>query len=159
MSLCDRCYAPGACCRDLYLNAHIETGADPDEVMRNLRDSEGRPYPFRVVSERHGPLLYDQPGYEAGRYRWGCDKLSADGRCSIYATRPDTCRLYEPRADALCVHFHLEAGDYTGDESIDYHFRRRIDIDPEHETMGGFPSGVAHDRAGTWLPQAPLAEQ
>lgn len=32
-----------------------------------------------------------------------CTKLGADGRCTIYETRPQLCRTYEAGSDPLCV--------------------------------------------------------
>lgn len=109
MSLCDRCFSPGACCKGMTFNGLNEI-TDPDEAreaMQRQAEHEGTEMPFepwqRVASVEFGNF-----------WRWICTKLDADGRCSIYDSRPKACQVFEPASDRLCVHYGgAEAGDPT----------------------------------------------
>lgn len=111
MSLCDKCFAPGACCRELALFSNGE------EVRFWLDEGDAggqqflaeRSYPFE-------PTWYSLP-YGGPERQWfyavfECPKL-VDGRCSDYENRPGLCSRYEPKSCALCVMFAGESGDPT----------------------------------------------
>ena len=106
MSMCDRCYQPGACCRLFTLNigtAHVDEGnAGAQARLDGRSDSQGRPYPFVAVgpaNERWG-----QGEREYAYWLFSCPKVTAEGLCSIYEDRPDTCRMFEAGSNRLCVH-------------------------------------------------------
>lgn len=40
-----------------------------------------------------------------------CSAIGEDGRCTIYETRPQLCRDFEPASDPLCVHWRGAEGD------------------------------------------------
>lgn len=113
MSLCDRCVAPGACCRNLALTGGNLLMADliaadaPEESAQKWLDHHGFPMfrPARVFGHA---------------WRFDCTALGADGRCTIYEDRPDLCRRYEPEQDGLCVHFNgvTDAGDASAGEMV-----------------------------------------
>ena len=109
MSICDRCYAPGQCCRVMHLSSNGEpmTVWTDKDVATQAHD---RGLPFEPIAPMQ---TYIDP--ESGRpyavFEWRCTKLAADGRCTIYADRPDVCRQFEALSDPLCVHFGgAEAG-------------------------------------------------
>lgn len=107
MSLCDRCYAPGHCCKDFALNeSTVWTDQDHNAFVKEHE------LPFRVsriVSEHT-----DDAGRPYAEVRYSCPALLPTGRCGIYDTRPLACRLYQPLDDGLCVHFGgAETGERT----------------------------------------------
>lgn len=97
--LCDVCISPGACCRKVYLS-----GGPKDDPTRQI-DA-----PMSFERAEHLALGYGLPFRPSeqlpdGRWSWSCTALGGDGRCTIYETRPQLCRLYAPGQDRLCVHF------------------------------------------------------
>ena len=106
MSLCDTCSVPGACCKRLKLsraNGDEFTYWSWDDPIEALRETIGD-HPFIPTGE---PSVYMA---DAGEYRsttWTCTQLNGDGRCSIYDSRPQLCRDYQPGQDKLCV-YHQE---------------------------------------------------
>jgi len=135
MSLCDRCMAPGACCRKFWLNVEVPNERGPAAFLAELRDPDGRRYPFvpyDIGESRDGHTLY----------RWNCPKLGVNGRCTIYEDRPNVCRIFEPLSAGLCVHFWPDAGDPTA--ALESGDRAALpEIDPNHENMNSssFPPG------------------
>lgn len=119
-SLCDRCFAPGQCCRHLHLSMaggrNLTTWVGDGESERQMADMG---LPFVALDVLQGPWIHTAPGdphdgREYVRHVWGCPKLDGAGRCTIYDDRPDLCRRFEPGSDRLCVHFGgAEAGDPT----------------------------------------------
>lgn len=109
MSLCDKCYAPGACCRSLGLSREsggaLTVWTDTDIPAQMA--AYGLPFePGLKVGEWKTP-----EGRPYAQFLWSCPKLTADGRCSIYDDRPDLCRKFEAGSDPLCVHWRgAEAG-------------------------------------------------
>lgn len=109
MSLCDRCFNPGQCCRRLFLvDATFWVDQGIEGVRQQLRDF-GLPF---EPAEELGRWLDDESGREYGQFEFSCPKLTRAGRCSIYEERPACCRNYEPASDGLCCHFGgAEAGE------------------------------------------------
>ncbi|UGY15168.1 YkgJ family cysteine cluster protein [Bradyrhizobium septentrionale] len=109
MSLCDRCYAPGQCCRVMHLSQNGEplTVWTDEDVSAQAR-AHGLPFePIAPLSSYVDP----ESGRPYATFEWTCPKLGADGRCTIYEDRPDVCRSFEAGSDPLCVHFNgAEAG-------------------------------------------------
>lgn len=112
MSLCDRCYAPGQCCKhfSLYgpggkMTFWLEGGGTVSEHL------ERHELPFAPVLEGE---YEDDHGRRYGSYHFECPKLTPEGRCSIYEDRPRLCRAFEPAGGSkLCVHSGGAEG--TGD--------------------------------------------
>jgi Fe-S-cluster containining protein len=116
MSLCDRCYAPGYCCRrfQLFVNHGDEKTfwiADGLGAVHDWLRENNLPFlPLRineVVHDRKTDLDY-------ASWFYTCPALKSDGRCGRYERRPELCRSFEAGGDsALCVHANLvtEAGD------------------------------------------------
>jgi len=102
MSLCGICPKPGACCKDFTISKityWIDEGLEAAQ-----KDFADRGLPFQVIGWRRETWKSDEDdGREYGEARCDCPKLTADGRCSIYSTRPKTCSNYEPASDGLCV--------------------------------------------------------
>ncbi|WP_431860063.1 YkgJ family cysteine cluster protein [Azospirillum sp.] len=91
-SLCDTCIRPGACCFGFELGARTHR-----QIGLELLAMVARQWmPFVPLYRR-----------DNGFWRWWCPLLGADGRCTDYANRPETCRIYDPGEDFLCVH-HVE---------------------------------------------------
>lgn len=88
MSACDTCRSPGHCCHDFILMKDFGTKAD---ARRYMRDHVLPFYPMRAVP------------HIDGWFRFDCHWIGDDGRCKHYEDRPQTCRLYEPLTDGLCI--------------------------------------------------------
>ena len=73
MANCEKCR--GACCESLLIPAAPQAGAD---VLRWLT--------------LHGEAI----GESRIELDCKCRKLGPEGRCAIYADRPEVCRIYEP---------------------------------------------------------------
>jgi Fe-S-cluster containining protein len=86
----------------------IEGNKAAQAKLDSRKDSEGRAYPFEAVgpdlSVPHVDAETQQP---YAYWLFSCPKLGPDGRCTIYADRLDTCRMYEAGEDELCA---LHAG-------------------------------------------------
>lgn len=110
MSLCDKCFSPGACCKDIGLSREGQAptfwkDSLEKDVKKFLQD-EDLPFELQGVTEE----FKDEQGDAYVTANFSCPKLGDDGRCTIYENRPDTCRNYEPASDRLCVHFEGAEG-------------------------------------------------
>lgn len=115
MSLCDKCYAPGTCCKWLTL----ETGDDHQLVIWDDEDpavvlKERHHLPFEPV-KRQGQWMDEKTGKTYSSWYWRCPILLPDGRCGDYENRPDLCRRFEPASGPLCVHYQGAEGRESGD--------------------------------------------
>lgn len=93
---CDRCIAPGTCCKAFPLSKDFATGTTPEQLVEFLAEQK---YPF-VPLRRY----YTYIGAWLERWLFQCTKLGADGRCTIYEDRPELCKLYEAGCDEMCIH-------------------------------------------------------
>lgn len=59
--------------------------------------------PFTVIDWQSETFKDKDSGREWARLICSCPKVTTDGKCSIYETRPLTCRRYAPGSDQLCV--------------------------------------------------------
>ena len=67
---------------------------------RQMHDNE----PDRLPYELLRPLEDCHPDADGKvEWRFTCPALGADGRCTIYESRPAVCREYEPGQDILCA--------------------------------------------------------
>lgn len=120
MSLCDSCYAPGQCCRDLSLFSEghpVTVWADEDAAAR-LSEKIGAHWfvPVAASGEYVVPVdALEDAGRTYRTHRWGCRALGPDGRCTVYDDRPQLCRDFAPGSDPLCVHWQ---GAESGEESV-----------------------------------------
>lgn len=139
-SLCDRCFQPGECCKKLYLWIRDQIVGAPAGVPISFPLDTWRADAAVWLAEQRAtykergvdmPLQADHVGgiwWHEGekrwyaQIRWSCPALLPNGRCGIYATRPELCRVFEPGSDSLCVH-HVpqEAGDPTLNLGGPYH--------------------------------------
>ncbi|MFM0165751.1 YkgJ family cysteine cluster protein [Paraburkholderia sediminicola] len=105
MSACDTCPKPGSCCTDFALNIGLFQKDTWKEAAQEKLNSVGLPFffPKRLAVEGRetagGPV--DVDGKVMIRY--GCSRLTPDGRCGDYDNRPKLCHSYQPKSDALCV--------------------------------------------------------
>lgn len=116
MSMCDRCFMPGACCKRMRISSRHEDGAfypvvvwddaPPGKAREAARDMG---LPFQPI-EKSETWTDEESGRTYSTWDYKCPKLGADGRCTIYEDRPQLCRSYAPRSDQLCVHFHALEG-------------------------------------------------
>ena len=105
MSVCDSCIKPGSCCKGLYLSAEPSSSlsfwADEHPLAALVRMVEmDLPFVPAKVAHRYTD---EASGREYVTYRYDCTMLGDDGRCTIYEDRPQLCRAYEPKSDALCI--------------------------------------------------------
>lgn len=99
-SLCAICPKPGNCCKEFIVNRTFWIDEGLGAAQKVL---ESMNLPFTVMGWQEPTWKSDEDGgREYGSVICNCPKL-VDGRCSIYATRPGTCRRYTPGADGLCV--------------------------------------------------------
>lgn len=49
--------------------------------------------------------MYDAPEGAYMDFRYSCEWLGEDGRCTHYEERPQLCRSYQPQSDALCAEY------------------------------------------------------
>jgi hypothetical protein len=113
VSACDRCYAPGACCKRFSLGSDRNGWSNwVGDGQKVLIDND---LPF-VIVDSYGPFT-DSDGCEYEVNFYGCPKLGADGRCTIYDSRPKLCRDFTPLSTGLCVHF---GGSESGDGSAEF---------------------------------------
>ena len=106
MSICDSCRDPGACCREFMLSRKFRPGTPIEEVAKLTREgSDGwERLPFVPLHEvGQDPEKKDEDEYV--NWTFNCPKLGKDGRCTIYESRPEVCRNYEPKSTILCVEF------------------------------------------------------
>jgi Fe-S-cluster containining protein len=103
--LCSVCPDPGACCRLFDTSAVYWDDADPDEVDQYMA-SQFSAVPWKAVMPGREKYTSDSDdGRVYSNWLFTCPKL-VDGRCSIYATRPDGCRHFVPElTGSICV-FH-----------------------------------------------------
>ncbi len=92
---CDGC---GACCRTFPIFAS-ETDAQREPRIA----VEGRQLSGWLATEQWTYQLFPLPFHET------CCFLDGDNRCTIYATRPDVCRRFEPGSDQ-CQEARRECG-------------------------------------------------
>jgi Fe-S-cluster containining protein len=103
MSLCDTCHSPGHCCKDFVL-IHLGTFWEASWVEDARAKMIEHDLPF--IPSRFIHADNPEPGHAPyGDVRFSCPRLGDDGRCTIYESRPQLCRSYEPATDALCVYF------------------------------------------------------
>jgi Fe-S-cluster containining protein len=113
-SLCDRCYAPGQCCKGFTLftpeGEERTFWVEGDDTVEDYLGEHELPFTPELLEEFADP----ETGRKYGSYRFSCAKLDGDGRCSIYDDRPEICRNFEPAGGSLlCVHSFGAEG--TGD--------------------------------------------
>jgi hypothetical protein len=118
MSACDTCRDPGACCTGFQLNGG--EGAWPsfwvdDTPLAPLICMAAGWLPFVPVVR--GPTIKGEDGSYWAVEKWGCLMLGEDGRCMDYENRPELCKRYEPKSDALCVEFDWAAFAQTFDNA------------------------------------------
>jgi Fe-S-cluster containining protein len=82
---CDSC---GACCRTFPIFA-AERDAQREPRIRD----EGRRLALWLTTPDWDYQLFPLPFHET------CCFLDGDDRCTIYATRPDVCRCFEPGSE------------------------------------------------------------
>lgn len=85
------CPELGACCKGFFLGP-VEYGTT-DEEFDSLMEKHKAP--FKKIDSndpKRSPVCY-------------CPVLGADGLCTDYENRPETCRIYHPGVEALCVLF------------------------------------------------------
>lgn len=100
--LCEICPRPGHCC--LKFNLHMNQLAGSKDLLDAQERLEDLGLPFEVLDYANpdDPFITD--------LLCSCPKLSSDGRCTIYETRPLTCRKFVPGSDPLCVLDGREGG-------------------------------------------------
>src|SRR5215471_6667181 len=101
MILCSICPDPGHCCRNFNSTLVYWDDAEPEEVKRYMDFIAGEPMPWVPLGP--GDQKFEQQGRTFSHWRFDCPKLDADGRCTIYATRPQACRSLIPRSVDVCV--------------------------------------------------------
>lgn len=108
MSLCNRCFQPGVCCRRMSLTDgdgkdFAFWSDEGDMPVKQWLTDKG--LPFHPI-EPSGQYVAAGTGREYQTWAYGCTKLDEQtGRCMIYDQRPSLCRTFEPASDGLCVHF------------------------------------------------------
>lgn len=131
MSLCDACFNPGACCKNIYfyggirpldLGAHVFWFDEPIEPqLEGYLDDEHKvdgKLPW-VEGERGEVEIDPESNRPYGLVSFVCTKLQANGRCGVYDRRPKLCAAFTPQEEPLCVHYR---GAESGDPTIQLNF-------------------------------------
>lgn len=112
---CDRCIAPGTCCKAFPLSNEFRFGITPDEIREWLK-VENLPFEpikrenYYCTSKDHHNIDGKSEVHWIEKWLFQCTKLGEDGKCTIYDSRPDLCRKYTAGCDAMCVHMRLPDG-------------------------------------------------
>lgn len=118
-SLCDTCPEPGRCCKQFCLPAAPSFWLKSwREDAQKWLDDNGLPFAPHSHSKR---IVRDRESGDDYVLVWfGCNHLTPEGRCGMYETRPETCRIFEPASDSLCV-LHPDAPlAYSRDPSTEW---------------------------------------
>jgi hypothetical protein len=108
---CNRCIAPGTCCKSLPLSTQFPMGSTHESVQLYMTEN-GMPFiPLRRLCVYNGSRENGTGQHWYEQWLFTCPKVTSDGRCSIYEDRPHTCIIYEPGVDAMCVHMRLPNGE------------------------------------------------
>ncbi len=104
MSLCDTCRAPGQCCTHLYLITDVSLAYWLDEPFPTKALKHR--LPFKPLPADLGMVDFDMQHHKLyGTPAFTCPKLTPQGRCSIYHSRPQLCRDYQPLTDSMCAEY------------------------------------------------------
>lgn len=98
-TLCSVCPEPGHCCKRFYLGPKRLEGT-LEEAQQYI---DGRGFPFTAlgfVTRSTCPLDETR---NLSEIVCTCPKLTPEGLCSIYESRPALCRNYQPGSDPLCI--------------------------------------------------------
>lgn len=101
---CDRCAAPGHCCKAFPLTVQIPIGSTPAQVETIMNERSHQPLPFKPLRRAPKGTWHRKPDEGHEYWLFNCPKLLPDGRCGAYEERPETCRIYEPGNDEMCFH-------------------------------------------------------
>lgn len=125
MSLCDRCYAPGYCCRAIHL---YQPGDNKEavwfldlsmkaqlEMSRPIDKENSFPIPFEIGRVTQS-WIDMHTGRSKGIVEFKCPKLADNGRCGAHETRPWLCRDMQAGQGNICVHDGYNA---EGTDEID----------------------------------------
>lgn len=101
MSTCDTCTHPGACCSGFTIGGKHFNIDNWKIEAENFMELYGLYYfkPVRPLVEQ----LSSYPPEGKTLVQFDCERLGADGRCTDYENRPETCRVYEAKSDPLCA--------------------------------------------------------
>lgn len=114
MTNCSICPKPGSCCSGFTVNFGDAYTADWEAEATKKLQEYGLPFVVSgvYISKEHfrsawhpiitGTNLNRVTG-ESVHPLYSCTKLLPNGRCGIYETRPQLCRLFVPGSDGLCV--------------------------------------------------------
>lgn len=117
MSICDKCYSPGRCCKSFVLFGADDKRATlwVDEDYNEQLKERGLPFRFLEVDQ---VFEAEDAGRQYCSFVATCPLLGPDGRCTDYEARPKLCKIYEPQSSPLCIHFHSDAGDASAEYGI-----------------------------------------
>ena len=97
MHLCAVCPIPGHCCKKFPIWGQGELQFAKDTWKEEATDfMQSKGLPFLPLEVRRESSL------DKVNVLFWCPKLTAEGKCSIYSTRPNTCRIFVPGSDPLC---------------------------------------------------------
>lgn len=118
MKLCDACYRPGNCCKDIRLSRGSESITfwlnEPIEPQVSAQDEnlKNHPFVFDRVEEQWFSEKEKQP---YGTVVFQCKNLLPNGRCGDYKNRPLLCKMYKAGSCQICIH---HTATESGDASI-----------------------------------------
>ena len=95
---CNNCPKRGQCCKNFMLHAKAEqppwsfTSKDSKERVTSRLKKEN--LSFFIPTKKY-------------KYRWlfKCSKISKNGRCTIYQSRPQLCKDFKIGEDVLCYYY------------------------------------------------------
>lgn len=109
-SMCDRCYAPGECCKRLTVNRTFWDDEPIGPQLEALKEANpgNASLPWLPVKKRSPSFVSEDEETKGRKYSYWlfeCPWLTAEGRCGNYEQRPEVCRIFEPGSDGICVHY------------------------------------------------------
>src|SRR5689334_12410170 len=110
---CDRCVAPGTCCKSFELSKEFAIGQTPESLKKWLEENN---FPFtplirsNIYCTSENSHIANSAVHWVEKWRFACTKLGEDGRCTIYEDRPDLCKKYTAGCDTMCIHMRLPNG-------------------------------------------------
>lgn len=120
MSLCSICPEPGRCCKQFCLPSAPSFWEKSwrEDAQKWLDENE---LPYAPHSRSQHACTDPETGDEYVLVWFGCNHVTPDGRCGIYETRPDTCRIFVPASDPLCAFHPNAAYAFTQDPVTNWH--------------------------------------
>ena len=99
-STCSNCRTKGNCCRGFALSFEVPKGNWYNASIKKLQEYN--------LDFMHPIRPLDYYGSDDVQVQFDCSYLGEDGLCTNYENRPELCKAYKPKQDALCCEYVYE---------------------------------------------------